>query len=149
MQIPDIFKKVIADTFYDKNIEIWSSGTIKDDEGAVVGNGKQEKIDEFMGNFQFSTKEYIQQEYGKEIEANAIVTCERTLAKEGDILIYLKNKTHFELSRYTHEELSKFTNAELQNYMYEFEVVSVIPSDSHVTILVKRGGVNVKHRRTR
>lgn len=137
MKIPDLFKEVIKDTFYDKDIEIWSSGTIKDDEGSVIDEGKQEKIDSFKGNFQFTTREYIQQEYGKEIEANAIVTCDKTLAKEGDILIYLKNKTHFELSRYTHEELLQLTNVELQYYMYEFEIISVIPSDSHITILVK------------
>lgn len=88
MKLPNEFKKVIADTFYDKDIEIWSSGTIKDDEGAIVGEGKKEKIDSFKGNFQFSTKEYIQQEYGKEIEANAIVTCDKTVAKIGDILVY-------------------------------------------------------------
>lgn len=88
MQIPDLFKQVISDTFYDKDIEIWSSETITDDEGAVIGNGKLEKIDSFKGNFQFSTREYIQQEYGKEIEANAIVTCDKTIAKIGDILVY-------------------------------------------------------------
>ena len=136
MKIPEIFKQVIADTFYDKDIEIWTSGTIKDDEGSIVGKGKLDKIDSFKGNFQFSTREYIQQEYGKEIEANAIITCEKTLAKEGDILIYLKNKTNFELSRYTHEELSNFTHEELENYIYEFVIVSVIPGDSHITILV-------------
>lgn len=135
MKIPEIFKQVIADTFYDKDIEIWTSGTIKDDEGSIVENGKLEKIDSFKGNFQFSTREYIQQKYGKEIEANAIITCEKTLAKEGDILIYLKNKTNFELSRYTHEELSNFTHEELENYIYEFVIVSVIPGDSHITIL--------------
>ena len=135
MKIPEIFKQVIADTFYDKDIEIWTSGTIKDDEGSIVENGKLEKIDSFKGNFQFSTREYIQQEYGKEIEANAIITCEKTLAKEEDILIYLKNKTNFELSRYTHEELSNFTHEELENYIYEFVIVSVIPGDSHITIL--------------
>lgn len=135
MKIPEIFKQVIADTFYDKDIEIWTSGTIKDDEGSIVEEGKLDKIDNFKGNFQFSTREYIQQEYGKEIEANAIITCEKTLAKEGDILIYLKNKTNFELSRYTHEELSNFTHEELQNYIYEFVIVSVIPGDSHITIL--------------
>ena len=40
MKIPEMFKQVIEDTFYDKKIEIWSSGTIKDDEGAEVGTGK-------------------------------------------------------------------------------------------------------------
>lgn len=88
MQIPDLFKKAISNTFYDKDIEIWSSGEIIDDEGAVIGSGKVEKIDNFKGNFQYSTREYIQQEYGQEIEANAIVTCDKTVAKIGDILVY-------------------------------------------------------------
>ena len=110
MNIPETFKQAIADTFYDKKIEIWTSGTIKDDEGSIVGNGKIEKIDSFKGNFQFSTREYIQQEYGKEIEANAIVTCDKTVAEIGNILVYNDK---------------------------EYEIKSLVPSDSHITILVK------------
>lgn len=110
MKIPEIFKQVIADTFYDKDIEIWTSGTIKDDEGSVVGNGKIEKIDSFKGNFQFSTREYIQQEYGKEIEANAIVTCDKTVAEIGNIVVYNNN---------------------------DYTIKSLVPSDSHITILVE------------
>ena len=110
MKIPEIFKQVIADTFYDKDIEIWTSGTIKDDEGSIVENGKLEKIDSFKGNFQFSTREYIQQEYGKEIEANAIVTCEKTVAEIGNILVY---------------------NNE------DYTIKSLVISDSHITILVE------------
>ena len=110
MNIPETFKQAIADTFYDKDIEIWTSGTIKDDEGSIVGDGKLEKIDSFKGNFQFSTREYIQQEYGKEIEANAIVTCDKTVAEIGNILIY-NNKG--------------------------YEIKSLVPSDSHITILVE------------
>lgn len=110
MKIPEIFKQVIANTFYDKDIEIWTSGTIKDDEGSVVGNGKIEKIDSFKGNFQFSTREYIQQEYGKEIEANAIVTCDKTVAEIGNILVYDDK---------------------------EYTIKSLVPSDSHTTILVE------------
>lgn len=110
MKIPEEFKKVIADTFYDKDIEIWTLGTIKDDEGAVVGNGKLEKIDSFKGNFQFSTREYIHQEYGKEIEANAIVTCDKTAAEIGNILVYNNN---------------------------DYTIKSLVPSDSHITILVE------------
>lgn len=109
MQIPETFKQVIADTYYDKDIEIWTSGTIKDDEGSVVENGKLAKIDSFKGNFQFSTREYIQQEYGKEIEANAIVTCNETKAEIGNILVY-DNK--------------------------EYIIKSLVPSDSHITLLV-------------
>lgn len=112
MQIPEIFKKAIADTFYDKDIEIWTKGTIKDDEGSVVGNGKLDKIDSFKGNFQFSTREYIQQEYGREIEANAIVTCDKTVAEIGNILVYNDK---------------------------EYEIKSLVPSDSHITILVLGG----------
>ena len=110
MNIPETFKQAIADTFYDKDIEIWTSGTIKDDEGSIVGNGKLEKTYSFKGNFQFSTREYIQQEYGKEIEANAIVTCDKTVAEIGNILIYNDK---------------------------EYEIKSLVPSDSHITILVE------------
>lgn len=110
MKIPEIFKQAIANTFYDKDIEIWTSGTIKDDEGSIIGNGKVEKIDNFKGNFQFTTREYIQQEYGKEIEANAIVTCDKTVAEIGNILVY-NNK--------------------------EYIIKSLVPSDSHITLLVK------------
>ena len=112
MQISELFKQVISDTFYDKDIEIWTSGTIKDNEGAVVGNGKLEKIDSFKGNFQFSTREHIQQEYGKEIEANAIVTCDKTVAEISNILVYNNN---------------------------DYTIKSLITGDSHTTILVLGG----------
>lgn len=112
MKIPEEFKQAIADTFYDKDIEIWSKGTIKDDEGSVIENGKLEKIDSFKGNFQFSTREYIQQEYGREIEANAIVTCDKTVAEIGNILVYNNN---------------------------DYTIKSLITGDSHTTILVLGG----------
>ena len=112
MIISEKFKQAIANVFYDEDIEIWTSGTIKDDEGAVIGNGKLEKIDRFKGNFQFSTREYIQQEYGREIEANAIVTCDKTVAKIGNILVY---------------------NNE------DYTIKSLIVGDSHTTILVFGG----------
>lgn len=115
MKIPNEFKQVIADTFYDKEIEIWTSGTIKDDEGAIIGNGKQEKIDEFKGNFQFTTREYIRQQYGLEIEANAIVTCDKTIAQIGNILVYNGN---------------------------EYEIKSKIISDSHTTLLVNGSDID-------
>lgn len=110
MQISDLFKQTIKNTFYDKKIEIWTSGTVTDDEGAVIGNGKKELIDKFDGNFQFKTREYIQKEYGMEIEANAIVTCDKTVASIGDILVYNEK---------------------------EYIIKSIVPPDSHVTILVE------------
>lgn len=116
MKIPNEFKQVIADTFYDKEIEIWTSGTIKDDEGATTGTGELEKIDSFKGNFQFSTREKIQQKYGKEIEANAIVTCDTTKAKIGDILVYNSN---------------------------DYTIKSIIKPDSHTTLIVNGSDDNV------
>ncbi len=116
MKIPNKFKEVIADTFYDKDIEIWSSGTIKDDEGAVIGNGKLDKIEEFKGNFQFTTREYIQKVYGLEIEANAIVTCDKTVAKIGDIVVYNGN---------------------------DYTIKSKITGDSHTILLVNGSDENV------
>lgn len=111
MEIPDIFKQIIQNTFYDKNIEIWTAGDITDNEGAVIENGKLEKVNEFQGNFQFSTREKIQQEYGQEIQANAIVTCPSSVtAVIGNILVYNSK---------------------------EYNIKSVIASDSHTTILVE------------
>ncbi|MCI8655029.1 MAG: hypothetical protein HFJ48_04040 [Clostridia bacterium] len=116
MKIPNEFKQAIVDTFYDKDIEIWTVGKIKDDEGSTIENGKLEKIDSFKGNFQFTTREYIQQEYGKEIEANAIVTCNKTVAKIKNILVYNGN---------------------------DYTIKSKITGDSHTTLLVKGSDENV------
>lgn len=115
MDIQVEFKQAIVNIFYDKDIEIWTSGTIKDEEGSVVGNGKLEKIDSFKGNFQFQTREKIQQQYGQEIEANAVVTCNKTVAKIGDILVY---------------------NGK------EYEIKANPPSDSHITLLVNGSDVD-------
>ena len=136
MQIPEIFKNTIEDIFYDKDIEIWRTGTLVDDEGSITET-KTEKKETFQGNFQFKTREKIKQEYGEEVIADAVITCRRTLAKEKDILIYLRNRTNYELSQYKHGELASMTHEELSKYQYEFEIVSVIPSDSHITILAK------------
>lgn len=116
MNIPNSFKKAIGNHFYDKDIEIWTSKIIKEDEGNVIEDGKLEKIDSFKGNFQFSTREYIQQEYGKKIEANAIVTCNKTIAKISDILVY---------------------NGK------EYTIKSKITGDSHTTLLVNGSDENV------
>ena len=116
MKLPNEFRQVIADTFYDKYIEIWTEGTIKDEEGAIIGEGKQDKIDEFEGNFQFTTREYIRQEYGQEIEAIAMVTCDKTVAQIGNILVYNSK---------------------------EYVIKSLIVSDSHTTLLVNGSEENV------
>lgn len=115
MKISNLFKEVIKNTFYDKKVEIWTAGDLVDDEGAVVESGKKECVETLNCNFQFQTREYIQQEYGKEIEANAIVTCDETVAKIGDI-VFCNN--------------------------VEYCIKSKIVSDSHTVLLVYGGDVN-------
>lgn len=119
MKIPEIFKEVIADTFYDKELKIMGTDTEqkKDNEGCVIESAKNIEKETIMGNFQYSTLEKIQQEYGKEMVADCIVTCEDTTATVDDILVYL-NK--------------------------EYEIKAIIPSDSHKTLLLHRtGGLDV------
>lgn len=115
MQIPDLFKKTISDTFYDKELKIMTTEKeqIRDDEGCYIETERDTEKETIMGNFQFSTLEKVQQEYGKEMVAECIVTCEDTQATVNDILVYL-NK--------------------------EYEIKAIIPCDSHKTILLHRVG---------
>lgn len=115
MKIPNEFKKCISDIFYDKELKIMTTEKEKerDDEGSIIEIEREIEKETIMGNFQYSTLEKIQQEYGKEIVAECIVTCGDTQATVDDILIYL-NK--------------------------EYEIKAIIPSDSHKTILLHRVG---------
>ncbi len=118
MQIPNEFKKVIANTFYDKELKIMTTEKEqeKDEEGCIIETEKEILKETIMGNFQFSTLEKVQQEYGKEMVADCIATCEDTIATVNDILIYQEK---------------------------EYEIKAIIPSDSHKTILLHRvGGSN-------
>lgn len=115
MKIPEQFKQVIADTFYDKELKIMTSEkeNIKDEEGSIIESERDTLKETIMGNFQFSTLEKVQQEYGKEMIADCIVTCNDTIATVDDILIYQDKK---------------------------YEIKAVIPYDSHKTILLHRIG---------
>ncbi len=118
MQIPNEFKKIIANTFYDKELKIMTTEKEqeKDEEGCIIETEKETLKETIMGNFQFSTLEKVQQEYGKEMIAECIITCENTIATVNDILIYQDK---------------------------EYEIKAIIPSDSHKTILLhKVGGFN-------
>lgn len=115
MKIPNEFKRIIADTFYDKELKIMTTETeqIRDDEGGFIENKKDVLKEEIKGNFQYSTLEKVQQEYGKEMIADCIVTCEDTTATVDDILVYQDK---------------------------EYEIKAIIPADSHKTILLHRVG---------
>ena len=64
MKIPNEFREVMARNFYDKDMQIWTSKVAKDDEGSVISGGASEMIDSFKGNFQFKTREKIQEQEG-------------------------------------------------------------------------------------
>lgn len=115
MNIPNSFKKAINNNFYDKGIKIMTTEKeqIRDDEGCIIETEKDIIKEAIKGNFQYSTLEKVQQEYGKEIGAECIVTCEDTKATINDICKY-------------------------QDKVYEIK--AVIPSDSHKTILLHRVG---------
>ena len=118
MEIPNLFKQVIKDTFYDKQLKIMTTEKQqeKDEEDCIIETEKDIVKETIKGNIQYSTLEKIQQEYGKEIIADCIVTCEDTEAIESDICIYQDK---------------------------EYEIKAIIPSDSHKTILLHRvGGLN-------
>lgn len=116
MQIPNEFKQVIADTFYDKELKIVTpkvEKTERDQEGCIIETKEVITKEIIAGNFQYSTLEKVQQEYGKEMIAECIATCEDTKATVDDILIYQGR---------------------------EYEIKAIIPCDSHKTILLHREG---------
>ena len=115
MKIPKEFVKVISDTFYDKELKIMTTEKQeeKDDEGCIIETERSIEKELIKGNFQFSTIEKIQQEYGKEMIAECVVTCEDTQATEDDILLYQDKK---------------------------YEIKAVIPYDSHKKILLHKVG---------
>lgn len=119
MKIPEMFKQVISDTFYDKELKIMTTTAEneKDDEGSIIESKKETLKETIMGNFQYSTLEKVQQEYGKEMVAECIVTCEDTQATVDDTLVYLDK---------------------------EYEIKAIIFTDSHKKILLHRvGGLDV------
>lgn len=108
MNIPNKFKETIQNIFYDKKLSIYSTENTLDDEGSVI-EGEKQLVEEIDCNIQIQTVEKIRQDYGADITAEAIVTCENTKAKIGNITSY---------------------NG------IEYEIIRIIPSDSHITMLL-------------
>ena len=105
MIIPKSFQKKVKETFYDKNINLYQKITSEDSEGGFIET-LSDKFIPFKGNLQFSNKEKIQKDYGISIDAEIIVTSDFK-CEENQIIEYLDNK---------------------------YEIVKVIPCDSHFVI---------------
>lgn len=80
MNISNNFKRAISNSFYDKELTIKTTEKQqeKDEEGCIIERKRDIVKEMIKGNFQYSTLEKVQQEYGKEMIADCIVTCEDT-----------------------------------------------------------------------
>lgn len=87
MYIPKTMKKKIANTFYDKEVEILEKETSIDTEGGVTSKGLN-IIDTFKGNVSFSNCKQIQEEYGLDYNIDISITTDKLL-KMNDIIKYL------------------------------------------------------------
>lgn len=103
--------KKIADTFYDKPIQILDKTIIFDSEGGVTSKGF-DVIDTFKGNVSFSNCKKIQEEYGLDYEI--------------DISITASNDTNICIANYI----------KYQNIVYD--VTDILPSDSHILIVATK-----------
>ncbi len=73
MEIPESFKRAIADTFYDKKIYVLSKKESMDCEGDYIVE-KNENVYNFMGNVSFSNFKAIKEEYGLEYDIDIVIT---------------------------------------------------------------------------
>ena len=108
---PNAAKKAIADSFYDKTIEVLSSETRLDDEGGVIRNSQSIKSS-FKGNVRFNNLGELQSELG--------------LSESIDICVTADNEASIGLN-------------DLFTYLgVTYVATNVIPSDSHLTIIGKK-----------
>lgn len=115
MKISKEFEQVIADTFYDKEIDIYDIIEEIGEELDVIR--KKGKIKEKLKcNVHFIGNEIAQKDFGLNIETNIMITCDNTVAKMGDIITY--------------------------NYNY-YTITGILQCDSHTKVFAKLGDSNV------
>lgn len=110
MYIPKTMKKKIANTFYDKEVEVLEKSTNTDAEGGVTSKGYDVK-DTFNGNVSFSNCKQIQEEYGLDYDIDISVTTDYELLKINDIIKY-------------------------QDVIYN--VTDILTSDSHILVVATK-----------
>lgn len=91
MNIPDkyktLFKQVVADTFYDKEADAYTAiNDVGEELDAVIKKG--DFIENIKCNVHQVSNESVQRDYGLAIEASIMITCDKTVAKIGDIITY-------------------------------------------------------------
>lgn len=115
MQISNLFKEVIKNTFYDKKIDIYgTTEEVGEELDTIMVKGELREKD-VPCNVHFIGNEVAKKDYGLDIEANIMVTCDKTVAKISDILTYLD-----------------------KNYT----ITGILTPDSHTKIFAKLGGLS-------
>lgn len=87
MYIPNSFKKVIKNTFYDKKVEILSKESMLDAEGGFNMRGL-DTINSFYGNVSFSNFKKLQEDYGLKYDINISITTDYDGLKINDLIRY-------------------------------------------------------------
>lgn len=113
MKLTPNFIESMAEVFYDKDIEIYGPvNTIKDAEGGIKRvKGDYKKSAKV--NISFTNLEEMRKEYGLEVYISASLSCKPNTLALGDIIVYENN---------------------------EYEVIGLLPFDSHQKVGVKKRG---------
>ena len=72
MKIPVTFQAKIKETFYDKELALYTVSTTTDNEGFV--SESLTKVDTFLGNVQFGNLEQYREEFGLEEKIDVSIT---------------------------------------------------------------------------
>lgn len=110
MLLPKQFKETIANTFYDKDVNILSKNSTLDAEGGRTIKGGSVSVT-FKGNVRFTNLKEIQQEYGLSYQIDIAITCDPDTAIVVDDIISYNNK--------------------------KYKITDALPSDSHLLIVAK------------
>lgn len=115
MNISENFKKVISDTFYDKEIDIFS--TIENvGEELDVAKKKGDVIENSLKcNIHQTSNDLVLKDYGLNIEANIMITCDNTKGNIGNIITYNQ---------------------------VDYVITGKLTLDSHTKLFAKFGGIN-------
>ena len=103
-------KQKIAETFYDKEVEVLKKVTSIDAEGGVISKGLTVK-DNFNGNVSFSNCKKIQEDFGLDYQIDISITTDYKLLSINDLIQY-------------------------KNVIYN--VTDLLESDSHILIVARK-----------
>ena len=115
MQIPNMFKEIIKNTFYDKTVDIYEAVEETGEELDTIMVKGPIKEDKLPCNVHFIGNEVVKKEFGLDIEANILVTCNKTKADISNILTYLGQ---------------------------DYTITGKLPCDSHTKLFASLGGLN-------